>query len=109
MPTYCYSSESGATLELLFKMGDAPMELVREKERFYRDFGAEQVSRPSRTGWPIECVASGVNANQAGELRDFFKKHGESVEVSRDGNPIYTSANQRRRLLKLRGFVDHQS
>jgi len=60
-------------------------------------------------GWPFECIASGVNANQAGELRNFFAKNGENVDVTPDGNPIYTSPGQRKRLLKLRGFVDKSS
>jgi len=61
-------------------------------------------------GWPpIECIASGVAPQQAQELRDFFSKHGESVEVTSDGNPVYTSSSQRKRLLKLRGLHDRNS
>jgi hypothetical protein len=56
--------------------------------------------------WPMVCVASGVQASQAGELREFFQKHGETVAVTADGDPVYTSSRQRKRLLELRGFVD---
>ncbi len=63
----------------------------------------------SRVWKPIECCASGVHASQAGELREFFRKHGESVEVTADGNPVYESASQRKRLLKLRGLHDRNS
>jgi hypothetical protein len=61
-----------------------------------------------RTGdWPaLECCASGVHASQAQELRDFFRSRGESIEVSNDGNPVYTSPGQRRRCLKMRGMYD---
>ena len=64
-----------------------------------------------KTGdWPpIECIASGVAPQQAQELRDFFSAHGEQVEVSNSGDPIYTSAAQRKRLLKLRGLHDRNS
>jgi hypothetical protein len=58
---------------------------------------------------PIECYASGVAPSQAQDLRDFFAKHGENVEVTKNGDPVYTSASQRRRLLKLRGLVDKSS
>jgi hypothetical protein len=109
MPVYYYSDDSGHYEECFFPMGKAPSEVNIEGNILVRDFGAENVARPSRKGWPIECVASGVNASQAGELREFFQKHGENVEVSRDGNPIYTSAGQRKRLLKLRGFHDRSS
>ena len=58
-------------------------------------------------GWPaLECYASGVAPQQAQELRDFFKKHNESVDVTNKGNPVYTSAGQRKRLLKLRNLCD---
>jgi hypothetical protein len=54
----------------------------------------------------MACVASGVQASQAGELREFFQKHGEPTEVTGDGDPVYRDANHRRRALKLRGFTD---
>ena len=65
--------------------------------------GANSARLPA---WPIECIASGVAPQQAGELRQFFAKHGESVDVTADGNPIYTSHSQRKRLLKLRNLYD---
>lgn len=63
-------------------------------------------SRAIRKGWPMECVASGVHASQAGELREHFKRHGVPTDVTHDGNPIYRDANHRKRALKCRGFVD---
>jgi len=59
--------------------------------------------------FPYECWVSGVHASQAQELRDFFAKHGEHPEVTSDGNPIYESRRQRKRLLKLRGMCDRGS
>ena len=56
---------------------------------------------------PLECIASGVNAAQATELRDFFRNHGELIEVTADGNPVYTSSQQRRRCMKIRGIHDN--
>ena len=76
-----------------------------------KKLGRMVAGRPPRernhiSRFPYECWASGVHESQAGELHEFFAKHGESVEISRDGNPIYTSRRQRARLLKLRGMVD---
>ncbi len=90
-------------------MGKAPKEIMRVPERktYKRDFKAEQVGRPSKTGWPVTCFASGVHASQAGELRQHFKDVGVSCDVSPDGDPIYTSHEQRKRAMKCRGLHDN--
>lgn len=91
-------------------MGEAPRAITLESGVVAeRDFSAEHNPRRAGAGWPMECIASGVNAYQAQDLRDFFAKHGENVEVTNDGNPVYTSLGQRKRLLKLRGFYDKSS
>lgn len=131
MPTYCYKSEDGEVFERNFPMSRvAPSEMivpliiegrVIKKQIFYRDYQAEAVggivkrtdnpvkSRPKKS-WPMEpCVASGVHASQAGELRDHYKKHGLNVQVNSDGDPIYESAAQRKKALKCRGMHDKAS
>jgi hypothetical protein len=82
--------------------------MVGDKE-YTRSFADERPGVPSTKGWPLECVASGVHASQAGELREFYRKHGCPTEVSEDGNPIYRNAAHRRKALKLRGFKDKAS
>jgi hypothetical protein len=62
-----------------------------------------------RPAWPRECYASGVGADKAGELREFFQKRGESVDVTSDGDPVYTSAGQEKRCLKMRGMYNKKS
>ncbi len=70
--------------------------------------GHAPVARKSAK-WPMDpCCASGVNPDQTGELRAFFEKHGETVDIV-DGDPVYESPGQRKRLLKLRGIVDKAS
>ena len=59
-----------------------------------------------RPAWPRVCYASGVHANKAGELREFFQKRGVDIEVTRDGDPVYTSASQEKRCLKMRGMYN---
>jgi hypothetical protein len=110
MPTYAYSNDEGQYEERFFRMGDAPREIVAENGAvLLRDFSAEHDPRRAGGGWPLECVASGVNAEQAGELRQFFASHGCPTEVSRDGNPIYRDPQHRKRALKLRGLHDRNS
>lgn len=110
MPTYCYSTDDGHVEERQFPMGSAPRTITLDDGRVAeRDFAAEHLPRRPGSGWPIVCYASGVNAAQAGELREFFKTHGCPTEVTGDGDPVYTSPEHRRRALKLRGFIDRSS
>jgi hypothetical protein len=110
MPTYCYSTPSGELIEEYFPFGKAPREIVLPSGMVAtRDFGAEHNPRPAGGGWPLECVGSGVNAEQAGELREYFVKHGVPTEVSKDGNPIYRDPHHRKRALACRGFIDRSS
>ena len=107
MPTYCYKSKGGVTVERQFPMGEAPESVQTDDgENAFRDYRAEQVKVPATSGWPIECVASGVNATDAGKLRKFFKDRGCPTEVTRDGDPIYRDRAHRDRALRLRGLHD---
>lgn len=122
MVTYCFLHPKDGILERAFPMGQAPAFLQFEDGSIApRNFQAEHVSgsivgsensvksRPKRT-WPMEpCVASGVHASQAQELRDHYKKHGLSIEVPPSGDPIYESAAQRKKGLKCRGMHDRNS
>ena len=106
MPVYCYSNKAGKVVEKFFPVGKAPEML---KGGFERDFGAEGATVPPTRGWPIECLGSGVNAEQAQELRDHLRNSGVPTDVSSDGNPIYRDTNHRRRALKARGLNDKDS
>lgn len=110
MPVYCYQNErSGMIIEEVFPMGKAPKEIVVNDRRYVRSFAAENKGVPSASGWPLECVASGVNAKDSGKLKSFLNSRGVPTEVSRDGNPIYTDAGHRRKALKARGLFDKSS
>ena len=106
MPMYCYRNGS-QVIERYFPMSSHPKEIVVRGKVFRRDIASEGVSVPATAGWPMECYASGVNPDQAGELRKFFKDRGCPTEVSADGNPIYRNARHRKKALKLRGFRDN--
>ena len=104
---YCYSDKDGEVIEKSYPMGEAPATIYQGD--FRRDFAAEQVGRPARAGWPLTCFASGVNANQAQELRDELKRCGVPTEVTVNGDPIYTSHEHRKKALRARGIHDNNS
>jgi hypothetical protein len=109
MPTYCYSDENGNYEERFFRMGYAPKTIDVNGCILNRDFSNEHAPRRAGGGWPLECVASGVGASQAGELREFFAHKGCPTEVSSNGNPIYRNPSHRKQALKLRGLHDNDS
>jgi len=107
IPTYCFKTKDGVTVERQFPMGMAPPIIHVGRKVAHRDFRAEQVSVPSTAGWPMQpCIASGVNAEQAGELRKFFDDHGCPTEVTADGDVVYRSKSHRERALKCRNLHD---
>ena len=108
MPIYCYSNGDDV-IQRQFPMNRHP-KTVRHRGRIYRrDLSAERPFVAPHAGWPIECVASGVNPEQAGELRSYLAKKGVPTEVSADGNLIYRDASHRRKALKARGLHDNSS
>lgn len=77
-----------------------------------RDIAAEHsgAGRSCGASWPMEpCVGSGVNPEQAQELRDFLKQANVPTEVNAAGDPIYRDRHHRRRALKARGMHDRAS
>ncbi len=126
MITYCYTDPiSKKTSDWIFPRGEAPESIVipevegnivlernRRAELSGITFSVKTKDsyKPASGPWPMKpCVGSGVNANQAQELRDHFQRNGVSVEVTNDGDPIYTSAEHRKRALKCRGIHDNNS
>ncbi len=107
MVVYRYRTKDGALADRVFQVGKAPGYIMINGRRANRDFSTVNV--PSSAGWPMPCVASGVHPDQANDLREHYTKHGLSVEVNKDGDPIYTSATQRKKALKCRGMHDRNS
>jgi len=120
MPLYCFTTEDGETVERMFSCDEVPERVQVGRKAAYRDRGSEHVrgfvvgsKAPVKRGhgrWPMEpCIASGVQPSQAGELCDYLKERGVPTEISKDGDPIYTSAAHRRKALKVRGIHDRNS
>lgn len=111
MPVYCYASDDGKTVEeRSYPMGKAPKRIrLANGEWGRRSFVHENAAVPATKGWPFECIASGVHASQAADLRAYFAQHGVPTEVTSDGNPIYRDRHHRRRALAVRGMHDRAS
>lgn len=109
MPVYCYRTANGAIVERMFRIGKAPKTIVVDGEVAKRSIVDEQKMFPPTKGWPLTCVASGVNAAQAGELREHLARAGVPTEVTPDGDPVYRNAAHRRKALAARGIIDKSS
>ena len=110
MPTYCYGDKQGNVVERVFPMGKAPRSITIDRCRFNRALYAEFKSVPaSSSSWPMTCHASGVNPEQAGELRSLLRENGVPTDVTNDGDPVYRDKNHRKKALKVRGLVDRSS
>jgi hypothetical protein len=59
-----------------------------------------------RTSYPVICYASGVHPSRAEELSDYLETHGCPTKVTPGGDPVYTSAEHRRKALKIRGMYN---
>lgn len=106
MPTYCFETPDGQVVEKIFSIGKAPRQIELDGQIARRSFRAETKTIPTTSGWPLECVASGVHAKQRNELSDYLKRKGVPTDVTKDGNPVYRDARHRARALKARGFYD---
>lgn len=109
MPTYCFETPDGKVIEKVFPRGEAPDMILldngRAAKRSYRAEHADR-RRSAGSGWPLTCVASGVNASQAGELHKFLKDAGVPTEITKDGDPVYRDPHHRKRALYARGMFD---
>jgi len=110
MPVYCFQDRQGFIHEKVFPIGKAPREInLGARGSARRCFSAESKGVPPKKGWPMECIASGVNAEQGKELADHLKKNGVPTEVTPDGNPVYRDKKHRDKALKVRGMHDRSS
>jgi len=110
MPQYCYRSKTNKVIEKTFSIKDSiPRMVTVDRTDYHRSFQDENASTQASSGWPMECCASGVHPDQAGELRREFDKQGVPTEVTEGGDPIYRNAKHRKRALTCRGLHDKSS
>jgi hypothetical protein len=110
MPTYCYR-RGRKVVQRVFRVNERPEEISIGGKVYRHDRAYEfcSIGVPASSGWPLTCMASGVNPEQAGELRKFYADHGVPTEVTKDGNPVYRNAAHRKKALKARGLHDNSS
>jgi len=120
MATYVFSTENGEVVERVFPMGGCPASVEvdgrvakRNRSLEYKHTFIKGTKTPIKRGngtWPMNpCVASGVQPDQAQELRDYLKDRGVPTEVNKDGDPIYTSQKHQDKALKVRGMYNKAS
>lgn len=109
MPIYSYRSTEGKLHEKIFPIGTAPKTIVVSGVTAVRSFQDDMSCVSGKAGWPLECIASGVNAEQGRELSKHLADSGIPTHVTADGNPVYTSSAHRRRALNARGLFDKNS
>ncbi len=108
---YAYKKPSGAIVwrDRAFRDGPPPREIRVDGVVATRSYQAEVKGGTPTKGWPITCFASGVNADQAQDLRDTLAKAGVPTEVTSDGDPIYRDSRHRKRALRARGLHDRRA
>jgi len=109
MPVFCYRTRLGKKIDRVFRIGQAPKSIRVGGTKATRSIMDENKFVPPTQGWPITCVASGVNAAQAGELRAHLADAGVPTDVTPDGDPVYRNAAHRKKALKARGLHDRNS
>lgn len=108
MPTYCFTTKEGETVERWFPMGKAP-EYVRLEDgrRARRDILAEHGEfRPTCGNWPILSDALGVHPSQVAEATAQAHSVGVPTEFRPDGRAVLRSPEHRKRFAEALGFYD---
>jgi len=109
MPSYCYTTPDGETVERLFSMKDEiPKEIVLEDgRRATRDFVAEHGGFAHSPGnWPLLSEAMGVAESQVKEAHAYSVKIGVPTEFTPDGRAVFTCPSHRKRYARAHGFID---
>jgi len=110
MPKYCYTTESGVTVEQNHSMSSVPKRVRVGDEWGYRDFAAEHGNHATGSGnWPMKSWAAGCNPNQVGEFTKASAERGVPTEFTKDGKAVFTSRGHRKKYLKAFGMHDRNA
>lgn len=98
MPVYCYTTESGKTVERFYAMGKAPKAVKVDGQRAERDFAAEQGHM--RKG-ELDRISEGLGCpeHQQREAIENARKHGVRLEFRGD-EMVFSSRRHRRDVLR---------
>lgn len=109
MPTYCYSTDDGRTVERHFSMSDKPQEVTLEDGTVAKfDIGATH--RGFRNTPDLyhghTSTTLAVHPSQIAEAMALDKKLGVPVHYRSDGTPVYESKAQWQRHYRAHGYRD---
>lgn len=71
--------------------------------------GGETLPGLALSGWPLISDAMGVHPKQVEQANARNKRHGVNVTYKKNGQAVIPDRGERRKLLKLEGFVDRSS
>lgn len=120
MPTYCYRHPDGSLIELSMTVAQMKRRqrrdgtLVRwsgnDKIILTRDIVAEHKGHRATPGtWPMVSTAAGVDATQVEEARAYAKRMGVPTEFTKDGDPILTGPEHRKRYCEINYLYDRNA
>lgn len=109
---YCYTNETGETIERPFAMGRAPRGVTVAGVRFDRDIPAEHAGEAPNAGkWPKLCDATGVLHSQVDEAETHLNSVGVPTTFTRDGTGrcILRDNQHRNNVLQALGMHDRDA
>ena len=111
MPSYCYTTKGGETVERQFPMmDDHPEMIVLDDGRVaFRDFAAEAAGGSPPGNWPQYSDAMGVGESQIHEAMAESVKLGVPTEFNQQGQAVFTSARHRKKYAEANGFYDRNA
>lgn len=116
MPVYVYSTEDrSVSVERVYPIKPGPPETIRAKvngrtRTLYHDIAGDQSTSRMREATayarPLVGFAAGVHPSQVPAMMERDKKHGIPTQYTKDGCPLFTSAQHRKRYCEAHGLYD---
>lgn len=109
MPTYCYTSKNGKTIEEVFPVGKAPSTIKRDGVRYARDIGAEHVGHRNTPGnWPMvnDMGDFCCHPSERVQLMQKLEAAGVPTYVNQNGDCVMESRAHRKKLCQVYGVYD---
>lgn len=113
MPLYEFTKENGEKLELVLsfaefdkRVKDGVITLENGETATY-DWGQHSMMSTVPANYPMVCTAAGVHPGQIKEHMEHLRKMGcGQVNHTRDGDLIFESKGQRKKVLEALGLFD---
>ena len=107
MPTYCYTSDDGVTIERTVPVSKMKRVVRIKGKAFYIDIGMMHAGRKCLSGnWPLVLKRTGVAPHQVPQVKELLAAQGCPTEFNERGKPIITSYEHYKKHNKLRGLCD---